>query len=62
MIIQPVARALNNLPIDETVVPTENFKTSLANLVFCYEVRASGLVTQSIPNAWPSDVMSGAPA
>ena len=36
MIIRPVARALNSRPIDKTVVPTDYFKTSLTNLVFCY--------------------------
>ena len=42
MIILPVARALNSRPIDETVVSTEYFKTSLANLVFRY--RSGNLV------------------
>jgi len=35
-------RALNSRPIDETVVPAEYFKASLANLVFCY--RSGNLV------------------
>ena len=42
VIILPVARALNSRSIDETVVPTDYFKTSLANLVFCY--RSGNLV------------------
>jgi len=36
VIILPVARALNSRSIDKTVVPTDYFKTALANLVFCY--------------------------
>jgi len=36
VIIRPVARSLSSRPIDKTVVPTDYFKTSLANLVFCY--------------------------
>jgi hypothetical protein len=36
VIIRPVARSLSSRPIDKTAVPTDYFKTSLANLVFCY--------------------------
>jgi hypothetical protein len=36
VIIGPVARSLGSRPIDKTVIPTDYFKTSLANLVFYY--------------------------
>ena len=42
MIILAVARALSSRPIDEMAVTTEYFKTSLANLIFCY--RSGNLV------------------
>jgi hypothetical protein len=35
MIIRPVARALSSRTIDKALIPTDYFKTSLANLVFC---------------------------
>jgi hypothetical protein len=43
VIILPGARALNSRSIDETVVPTEYFKTSLANLLFLLQKRQFGI-------------------
>jgi hypothetical protein len=36
VIIWSVARSLSSRPIEKTVVSTDYFKTSLANLLFCY--------------------------
>jgi hypothetical protein len=36
VIIRAVTGSLSSRPIDKTVVPTDYFKTSLTNLVFCY--------------------------